>query len=369
MTVALTGVVQTNEDAFCFIIHDHTPYCYEINAILALPRGFRYRNRFATAWVEPNLRDDISKLRGHSVLLVLRDQARNLLIPFRWARIVLAERSGNMFYFEYVVDELILYPTDAKGIDEQIRETTQTFQTYHAWLPGQPMTQLGEREPSVFASRAGAALPKASADTASEWGATVNAVSTAAAYEGSEFLRVLGMRTLDGRDAEVRDEAFTVRPNTVYQVRVLQNIPRPGNSPIKPHEIELHSFSDHFVYLKPTQRAVGKYDLLNFVLKTRSLPPNERSALEIPISPNPSSMDYSPSPLYMPVRVAPRSPALTIAWIAAVMASLFLIFYPKVTTLDEVVVRNIATVFFVLLISGWQRASSALFPTLPWSTK
>ena len=357
------------QDAFVFVIHDSVPYCYEINAILALPRGFRYRNRFATQWVEPNLRDTIANLQGKPVLLVLRDQEENKLIPFRWATIALAERSGNMFYFEYLVQELILYPDDSAGIEAQIQQATAAFARYHTWLPGTQGVGLDERQPSVFASRAGASLPRAEIDSASEWGATVNAVSTPQVYEGSEFLRVLGMRTLEGQDAQVQNESFVIKRDTVYQVRVLQNIPRPGTKRVVPHEVELHSFSDHFIALKPTQRAVGKYDLLNFVIKTRDLRPNERSALEIPVQPIQASAEYAPSPLYMPVRIGPRSPILLITWIASALASLLLIFYPQITNFDETTVRNLATVIFVLLISGWQRTSGALFPTLPWSGK
>lgn len=357
------------DETYCFIIHDHVPYCFEVNAILALPRGFRYRNRFATSWVEPNLRDDIGKLVGRRVLLVLRDQNRNHLIPFRWANIVLAERSGNMFYFEYLVDELIAYPTGTDGVNDQISSTTREFGLYHTWLPGRAGESLNTREPSVFASRAGANLPTAESDSASEWGATVNAVSTPTVFEGSEFLKVLGIRTLDGKSAEVVDESFILHPDTVYQIRVLQNIPQPGAGNVEPHEIQLHSFGDHLVKLKPSQRAVGKYDMLNFVVKTRALAPNERSAIEIPVTPTRNYAEYAPSPLYMPVRIGPRSRWAVGGWVLALLVSLLLIFRPGLTGQDETTVRNIATVIFVLLVSGWQRTSGALFPILPWTSK
>lgn len=302
-------------------------------------------------------------------LLVLRDQNRNRLIPFRWATVVLAERSGNMFYFEYLVEELISYPPDEAGVESQIISATDDFGRYHAWLPGSSGSPLNERQPSVFASRAGANLPTAETDTPSEWGATANAVSTPTVFEGSEFLKVLGMRTLKGVDAQVKEESFVLKADTVYQIRVLQNIPRPGSSTIEPHDIKLHSFGDHLVNLRPSQRAVGKYDMLNFVVKTRALPPNERSAIEVPITPVKGQASYAPSPLYMPVQIGPRSPWAVIGWLLAVALSLVLIFKPQLTNLDVTLVRNIATVLFVLLVSGWQRTGSAIFPILPWSAK
>ena len=55
----MTVAVLPGSKHVCFIIHDGRPYCFDLNEILALPAGLRYRNRFAQQWIEPGLRDGI----------------------------------------------------------------------------------------------------------------------------------------------------------------------------------------------------------------------------------------------------------------------------------------------------------------------
>ena len=69
---AMPHEASPDSDHYCFIIHDNLPYCYDLNSILALPTGFRYRNRFSASWVEANLHDNIGALVGADVLIVLR---------------------------------------------------------------------------------------------------------------------------------------------------------------------------------------------------------------------------------------------------------------------------------------------------------
>jgi hypothetical protein len=356
------------QDHYCFIIHDAIPYCYDLNTVLALPSGFRYRNRFDTPWVEPNLRDEIHTMVGQRVLLILRDQSRNKLIPARWARIKRADRIGRIFYFEYILEHLIQYPERTDLRDAKIEEFTARFAEYHAWLPGTPGEALGAQNPSVFRSVAGAGIPTVADDVLSDWGNTVSAVTTSATFRQVEFLKVLGLFDLQGRAAPVVDESFVVKPNTVYQLRVFQTIPAfDPASDLTPHDIDVRTFSDHFVLLRPKQRAVGKYDMLNFVLKTRSISPRERSAIEIPHSPHHGQGIYAPNALYMPVVTEGRSALAVASYLGAALVAVLLMFKPDLVPADGATIRNVATIFFVLLVSGWANTAHALFPHLPWT--
>jgi hypothetical protein len=304
---------------------------------------------------------------GKEVLIVLRDLETNKLIPTRWARIVLAERIGRVYYFEYILGALIQYSEDETERMEQIAERTTVFEHYHSWLPGTVGQSLNTAEPSVFASSAAANFPTTDDSIPSEWGNTTAAVTTARIFENTEFLNVLGLQDLAGNEVPVENECFIVRSNTVYQLRVLQTIPRPDVANLRPHDVELVTFSDHFVQLRPKQRAVGKYDVLNFVLKTKRLPPNERSAIEIPYVPLQSQSASAPSGIYMPIRIEARSRASVIIWLTAVIACLVVMFRPELLPLDPPLVRNISTVVFVLLVTGWQQTAGALIPSLPWA--
>jgi hypothetical protein len=210
----------------------------------------------------------------------------------------------------------------------------------------------------------------ASADDLTLWGNSVTAVTTAEIYERAEFLKVLGLFDLQGDASPVDDEHYVIRANTVYQLRVFQYVPVPGDAPtVLPHDIDVVTFSDHFVQLRPKQRAVGKYDMLIFVLKTRRLPPRERSAIEIPHNPAPAgSGSYAPGTLYVPVITAGRSIPVTALWLAVLAVCLLGMFRPETYHSNGTVTRNLATVIFVLIVSGWRTTMDSLFPGLPWGT-
>jgi hypothetical protein len=358
--------VPGDRDHYCFIVHDNLPYCYDVNSILALPAGFRYRNRFRKTWVEGNLHGHIDTMVGSDVLIILRVQEKNSLIPVRWGKIKEAQQVGSIYYFEYLLDDLVEYSSDPDERSAEIARATQLFADNHVWLPGTAGEML--LKPSVFRSTVGSQIRSASISDPTAWGNTVDAVTSAQIYEKAEFLDVLGLFDLKGRRSPVKDEHYTIHPNTVYQLRVFQYIPVPGVPPVvTPHNINVATFTDHFVQLRPRQRAVGLYDELIFVLKSRRLPPKERSAIEITHDPAPEgSGSYAPGTLYLPVTTTGRSPVVSSLWVLLLAACLVGMFAPRIYHADESIVRNLATVIFVLIISGWRTTADALFPPLPW---
>ena len=291
-----------------------------------------------------------------------------MLVPTRWGSIRVAQQVGSIYYFEYVLGDIVRYSPKPEDRAQEIAAATQIFADTHVWLPGTRNASLGATEPSVFRSVAGRRLSTASADDLTIWGNSVTAITTAKIYERAEFLKILGMFDLKGNASPVNRENYLVRSNTVYQLRVFQYIPAPGELPtVTPHDIDIATFSDHFVQLRPKQRAVGKYDMLNFLLKTRRLPPKERSTIEIPYNPAPAgSGEYAPGALYIPVITAGRSIPLTLLWVLILAASIVGLFRPETYHANQTIVRNISTVVFVLIVSGWRSTMDALFPTLPW---
>src|SRR5215471_16916303 len=93
----------------CFVIQAVPPYHYDMNQVLALPTGFIYHNRYNESWVDPNLYDNVEDLTRRRVLLIMRDKARNRLVPARWATIEVAQSVGDIFFFEYRLGDLIEY--------------------------------------------------------------------------------------------------------------------------------------------------------------------------------------------------------------------------------------------------------------------
>ena len=56
----------------------------------------------------------------------------------------------------------------------------------------------------------------------------------------------------------------------------------------------------------------------------------------------------------------------TAFWLLLLAASLAGMFAPQIYPGDSAVVRNLATVIFVLIVTGWRTTMDAIFPPLPW---
>jgi hypothetical protein len=355
---------QRDSDHACFIIHAHRPYCFDLNEALALPSGLRYRNRFDFQWVAANLRDEIKKLLGRQVLLVLRDPDHNTLIPVRWGNVVTVLPVGKVVFFEYILGDLIQYSTAPNVRHEEIVARTKDFSDQHDWLPG----PLGAAmtSPSVFLSTAGAGLPKVDASDLTAWGNAVSALATAPVYSGIEFLKIVGLYGSDGRSKTISNESYVVRPNTVYTLRVWQQIAEPPQIVVPAHSVEVRTFPDHIIALRYRQQAVGKYDMLTFVLRVLTLGRGERTAIEIPHVPDAATEGKALTSIYLPLTVSAPSPGRLTLIIVLLLASLALIFYPHLDHLPVDVVRNVGTIIFVLTLAGPSRALASMWPSWPW---
>lgn len=348
----------------CFVIHSHRPYCFDFNVILALPAGFRYRNRFDLQWVDPSLRQDVASLAGQRVLLVLRDIEENRLIPVRWALLLSAQMVGQISYFEYVLDNLIQYSTAQNVRLQEIIDRTASFSANHSWLPGSAGQNLVGA--SVFMTKVGYGLPTADASDLTAWGNAVSAVATAQIFERIEFLKIVGLEGASGQPAPVEEECFRVSPGAVYTLRVFQHVPRPGSQPIPQHGIELNSFPSQVTALRSRQQAVGKYDMLTFIIKIRPLEPGDRTSLEIPHIPDAALGGSSITSLYLPLAVRRPGLARLISVFLILIVSLLFMFRPGLLSLPKDVVRNIATILFVITLAGPSRTISGIWPSWPW---
>lgn len=361
MIVAVAG---PGAEHVCFVIHAHRPYCFDMNEIMALPAGMRYRNRFDRQWVDPPLRGDLQSLLGEAVLIVLRDPGNNTLIPVRWGKIVTVQPVGRIVYFEYHLGDLVEYSTAENVRQQEIVDHTTTFAAQHSWLPGTAGQPMGNA--AVFRSTVGNGFHRKDSSDLTAWGNAVSAIATADAYEGIEFLKVVGLFGPDDKPATVRAESFLVKSKTVYSLRVFQHVPRPGSAIIPSHSIEVNTFATHVTALRFRQQAVGKYDMLTFVLRVLHLSPGERTSMEIPHRPDAATSNNALTSLYLPLTITNPEPARLAAMLVLLVTCAVLMFWPHIRGLPEDVVRNIATVVFVLTLTGPNRTLSTIWPSWPW---
>jgi hypothetical protein len=353
-------------DHLCFIINSLPPYCYDFNEILALPSGFIYRNRFDIQWVQPQIRTNITSEVGARVLLVLRDMPRARLVPARWATVTSVQLVGNVAYFEYELGDLIAYSQARDVITQEIIAITKKFHENHPWLPGNAGELLSE--PSVLLSNLGNDLPTRDAEDLSAWGNLVAAVSTADVFEGVEFLKIVGLTAGARGAAKVVKRGYMVQPGKVYELRVFQTVPRPGEFAIPAHGIDCNSFSANVELLRSRQHAVGKYDMLTFILRCKNLSAGERTAIEIPHVPDAVTGGLARSSLYIPLTALPSPLWRRVAIVLLLVLSIGLTFRPELLGFlgDAATIRNLATLLVIVILTGPSRAVQSIWPTLQW---
>lgn len=362
--VVITMAAQGPGQHLCIVIHSHRPYCFDLCEILALPSGFRYRNRFDIQWIDAGLRQDIEQTVGERVLLTLRDLDSNMLIPFRWGILFNVQRVGGVVLFEYHLEDLIKYENDRNVRQQEIIARTKVFADNHAWLPGSAGQAL--ETPSVFTTNVGLRFPSVDPNDLTAWGSCAAAVATAPCYARIEFLKIVGLFNAAGERAPVINESFIVRSKSMYELKIFQHVPEPGQDSIPAHSLVLNSFPDHITALRPKLQAVGKYDMLTFVVKVLNLAPGEQTALEIPHEPDAATTKSAVTSLYLPIRVREAGKGRLIGAVGLASLSLFFMFRPHIGHVPVDTVRNLATIAFVLTVSGPSRALAALWPSWPW---
>ncbi len=68
----------------------------------------------------------------------------------------------------------------------------------------------------------------------------------------------------------------------------------------------------------------------------------------------------------LPLVIGPKDPRQAFLRVLAAIVALAFIFKPDLAHSDPDIVRNIATVLFVLVVAGQARTLQAFWPNLPW---
>jgi hypothetical protein len=344
----------------CFIINSIDPYCWDINQILALPSGFSYRNRWREKWVNTDLRDDITQIKNTKVLLILRDFEKDILIPIRWGIIQVAERIGDVFYFEYELGDLVKFDKDLGARNSQIDAFNREFRARH----GDSHRGLNQDiAPSVFLSSIGATTQLISGDDLVAWGNVVDAVGEVSRYLNVEFLKIVKLSSRDGKNSLVTRGRYELLANTVYDMKVFQKIPKPGEESVKPHDIELTTLPTQITILRGQQRAVGKYDMLRFIFKVGDLNPGESSFLDMSLLPK-EGVDSALRSMYLPVVIQKQIRPIIIRGVVTAVALLFT-FEPDFFGLlpDSEITRSLALIVVIISVVGWRRVLNSYWPS------
>lgn len=356
---------RSTSETCCFIVHAVQPYKYDAMQILTVPEGFEYRLRYDVQWVDPALRSNIEGLEEKQALVIFCDDSKNRFVPFRWARITTAHKVGSFFYFELELGALCKYESELQACEAQVQAFNDTFIAFH---PDKLVEKEGKKilELCVLMSKVGQHVAAVPFEEVTNWGNVVSVIGKAKVFEMAEFLKVLDLKDGSGRIVKPRKGGFALSEGKTYSLRILQIVPaKPEASKWDPHDIELRAFSEQIKILRAHQRAVGKYDVLTYVIKVASLSAEERTAMElssIPVNPGQVML----SSVYVPITImAPSIPAKLVR-ATGVILSLAVTFVPMVWTnpltgsVWEKILPFVGILGFTISLVGWHRLQEAI---------
>ncbi|MBA7698753.1 hypothetical protein ES703_107435 [subsurface metagenome] len=347
-------ILAPSSDTCCFVVHAIQPYLHDVMQLLALPPGLQYRLRYDLQWVEAPLVKNIEQLQGKEALVIFYDDTTKNLFPLRWSTITIARQVGRIFYFELMLQGLPSYKSELEARNAQVSGFNTTFNGFHHDLfierNGQKVLEL-----CVFLSGIGQHVGTTDFSDLTNWGNVVDAVGQTKNFERAEFIKILDLIDSLGCAISPRKEAYSLKDGKTYTLRVFQIIPNAGESRGEPHDIELRAFSDQIQVLRQRQRAVGKYDVLTWVLKVSGLASGERTALELVTIPS-ESHKHIMTGLYLPVFVAAPSLMSVVSRVVFALVGLALIFLPIILGPGtwESALSFVGMIAFVLSIAGWR---------------
>jgi hypothetical protein len=296
-------MVEQNLEKYIVLIPNAIdPYGYEIVNILAYPNGFTYRFRFDQQWVHNKVQHNIPNLINKQGYIVLRDRDSALLYPIRKCTIKRADRIGITYYFEYELGDIIDYDSQENLRINQIKKFNEEFTASHAKdisnKAGEDMTPLcllSNYEPAI--QNQSSSLEEREFE---QWGNVIEAIKDIKLYEDVEFIKLVDILSKKpkflgsyiksekfkrfiktGPDkASVQNNSFIFKENLDYEIRVYQYIPNRKKESVT-RDIKMVVDDKYISPIRGQQRAVGKYDVITFLLRTNPHSGGRRSFIDI----------------------------------------------------------------------------------------
>ena len=347
----------------CFVIQSVDPYRFDFLNIFALPTGFEFRQRYDQRWVDPILRDGaLAKLAGERVLVAFWDRATKRLVPVRFGQISEATPVGKVAYFRYDLGEFVRYAASPDARRAFLQQFNNDLHNHHG---ENKIDSTGALELCVF--RLAVPLPEsADATDLTQWGHALEEVASAECFASIEFLKIIGLREHNDAAASwasVADHSYKLKNNRTYQLRIMQFIPHANEAlPPAPHDLDLHAFEDQIRVLRRRQRAVGKYDVLNFVFRTSGFLQGGETSVEIVPVEKEGDLSARNQPLHIPIRVAGPTPLAKLARLGVFAASLGVAIVPRLLGRSDTWITTVALVGLILSLVGVQQFLSVFEP-------
>ncbi len=268
------------------IINSIPPYAFELNNILALPKGFSYRFRFQNKkkdkWMpEISNPKDILETNG---LIVLRDfQKTANFIPIRHIFIHDVKLIGEIVYIEFDLQNRINYSSDLKERDSQMEKFNNRIivdinTAKYKNIPNQDLNNLiffGNDYTHDFKNSV--ELDDSDEIENNRWGNSIEVIGKANEgdniFQDVDFINLIGIFNSNDTKASIilkktknyirlnNKEEYTVR----FFQRTYTGISNKGDSSIQnPRKAILKSGSDDIKIIQDEKDILGKYDLYEY---------------------------------------------------------------------------------------------------------
>lgn len=313
------------------------PYGYELVNLLAYPDGFTARFRFEDEWFDASLAGTLA--RDAPGYIVLRDWKAGRLYPVRRFILLSYSKIGSIHYLQCALGELFEFDSDKGRRVTQLDEFNASFGTARTDI--QTTNQPGgHMKPLVFKSGYDPLLSnfnsKATEFAARDnerWANLLSLIRDIDFYDDAEFLRIVQVseQGWPNRRPPVKDHSYLLKRSLNYEIVVAQYRPSGLKSQTEPRDIELQCDNKNIISVRPSQRAVGKYDILSFVLRIDGDTKVKKSFFDLKFTPTGKSVPYVNPLIQVPVEIA--SPMRLLALKALLTASLAaLYFFPAIWT-------------------------------------
>lgn len=362
-------------DKYMYLIPNTiVPYGYELVHILAYPKGFRYRFRFDEEWVEEKVKNKSSDLSGKEAIIVFRDKEKAKFYPVRYAVIESVRKIADIYYIEYILDEIVEYDSKESLRDKQLQNFNSEFVTYHNKLdnnkPGEdmkPLVLLSNFDFHLQLTNKNFSSSDEPDKDSERFGNVIEVIKDINLYEGFEFIKVIDIcSTKDNQLVDVSKKSLQLKEDTDYALRILQRIPKATQKDREsPNDIELSSDNRHITVVRGQQRAVGKYDILTFIFRTMPHSGGERSFLDIIHMPKKSEAQHIDPKLYIPVSIKKGYRRLFL-YSGAILLSILFYFIPEIIqyvipNIQKEIIKDVTLITFIISLLDLRSEVSGIF--------
>lgn len=315
-----------------------TPYGYEMVPILAYPEGFKYRFRYDEEWVDKSLflRND---LKGKEGYIVLRDFESGHLFPIRKIKLRSFQKIGKIFYIETVLGKLAPFDSDSSHRDNQVERFNNEFMKFHSALidkndPGKNMKPLVFLTNYIYENIKNEHKSSDVDEELESFGNILACFKNISFFKDVQFLRLVSAEPFDKKigKAYFQNGTLVFKEGADYEIQVAQFIVKTSESGLKQTDISINGDNRQIDILRGVQRAVGKYDILTFVIHVHDRGNANATFLDVHYLPKPSSQEIGEPHLFIPVLIDKAKRKLINK---IIISTIFLIVYigPSITSI------------------------------------